>query len=56
MPSIVFSRTRSAIFSISLALFTWYGISVTTIDVRSPFFVVSSRVFARMRIEPRPVV
>ena len=32
MPSIVFSRTSSAIFSISRALLTWYGISVTTID------------------------
>ena len=55
MPSIVFSRTRSAIFSISLALFTWYGISVTTIDVLSPFFEVSSSVLARRTIEPRPV-
>ena len=38
MPSIVFSRTRSAIFSIRRFLLTWYGISVTTIDGLSPFF------------------
>ena len=35
MPSIRFSRTSSAIFSISVALFTWYGISVTMIASRS---------------------
>ncbi len=31
MPSSFLSRTSSAIFSISFALLTWYGISVTTI-------------------------
>ena len=55
MPSIVFSRTSSAIFSMSRALFTWYGISVTTIDVRSPFFAVSISVLARTITDPRPV-
>ena len=35
MPSIRFSRTSSAIFSIIVALFTWYGISVTMIASRS---------------------
>ena len=31
IPTIFLSLTKSAIFSISLALLTWYGISVTTI-------------------------
>ena len=47
MPSIVLSRTRSAIFSISRALLTWYGISDTTIEVLSPFFDCSSSCRAR---------
>jgi len=34
MPSILPSRTKSAIFSSSRALFTWYGSSVTMIDWR----------------------
>ena len=55
MPSIVFSRTRSAMRSISLALLTWYGISEMTIDERSPFFETSISVFARMMTVPRPV-
>ena len=37
MPSIFLSLTSSAIFSINLALLTWYGSSETTIDSRSPF-------------------
>ena len=36
MPSITLSRASSAIFLSSRALLTWYGISVTTIAVRSP--------------------
>jgi len=55
MPSSVFSRTSSAIFSISRALFTWYGISSMMIEVRSPFFEVSRLVLARIVIDPRPV-
>ena len=40
MPSILFSLTRPAICSMSRALLTWNGSSVTTIDSRSPFFVL----------------
>ena len=36
MPSICLSRTSSAMRSIRRALLTWYGISVMTIDSRSP--------------------
>src|SRR5579885_1300506 len=35
MPSIFFSLTREAMCSMSFDLFTWYGISVTTICSRS---------------------
>ncbi len=35
MPSTRFSRTRSAIFSISVFLLTWYGMAVTTSASRS---------------------
>ncbi len=56
MPSIVFSRTSSAMFSSSRFLLTWYGISVTTIEILSPFFDSSVVAFARSVIEPRPVV
>ena len=54
IPSILFSRANSAIFSIILALFTWYGISVTTIRWRPP---PRSSIDARARIwiDPRPV-
>ncbi len=41
IPSIRFSLTSSAICSMSRALFTWNGISETTIASRSPFFVLS---------------
>ena len=36
MPTIFRSFTRSAIFSTSVALFTWYGSSVTMICSRLP--------------------
>ncbi len=55
MPSIFFSRTSSAICSISRALFTWYGISVTMMLSRSVFFATSISVRARIVICPRPV-
>ena len=48
------SRASSAIFSIRRALFTWYGISLITIDSRSPLRV-SISALARITIEPRPV-
>ncbi len=56
MPSTTLSRTRSAIRSISFALFTWYGISETMMAIFSPFRLVSTAVRARMTIDPRPVV
>ena len=54
IPSIFLSRTNSAIFSISFALFTMYGSSVTTIRFL-PFGIASMSVTARTRILPRPV-
>ena len=54
IPSIRLSRTISAIFSISLALFTMYGSSVTTI-LFFPFAIGSIFVTARTRTFPRPV-
>ena len=54
IPSILLSFTSSAIFSISLALFTWYGISVTTIRCLFSFTSCIS-VRARIIIRPRPV-
>ena len=48
------SFTSSAIFSISRALLTWYGISVTTIASR-PLSATSTSALARMRTRPRPV-
>jgi hypothetical protein len=55
IPSIFLSRTSSAMFSISRALFTWYGISVTTIwDLfDDSFSSITAR--ARTTIRPRPV-
>ena len=54
MPSIFFSFTSSAIFSMSLALFTMYGSSVTIIrDL--PFGMVSILVTALTLILARPV-
>ncbi len=55
IPSIRLSRTSSAIFSISLALLTWYGISVATIDLRPVLGCSSTVVRPRIRIAPRPV-
>ena len=54
IPSTRFSFTSSAIFSISLALFTRYGSSVTTMRLL-PFGRVSMSDTARTRILPRPV-
>ena len=54
IPSILPSRTRSAIFSIIDALFTMYGISPTTIRLR-PDRASSSSVCARTVSRPRPV-
>ena len=55
MPSMRFSRTSSAIFSISLALLTWYGISVATIELRPVLGCSSTVVRARISTLPRPV-
>ncbi len=54
MPSTCFSRCSSAIFSISGALLTMYGISVTTIRCLPPC-MCSIWALARMRSRPRPV-
>ena len=54
IPSTTLPRTSSAIFSISLALLSWYGISVTTIALLSLLSAVSICVRARSVIEPRP--
>ena len=54
MPSIFFSRTSSAMRSIIVALFTWYGISVMMIASRS-LRIVSISTLPRITIEPRPV-
>ena len=53
MPSSLFSLTRSAIFSSRVALFTWYGSSVTMIAVRSRR-VSSNATCARTTTRPRP--
>ena len=53
MPSIFLSLTRSAIFSSSEALFTWYGSSVTMIAIRSPR-TSSNATWARITTRPRP--
>ncbi len=59
MPSIFLSRTAWAIFSISVDLLTWYGISVTTSACRSMpsprRLMVSSCIRARITTRPRPV-
>jgi hypothetical protein len=54
MPSTFFSPTSSAIRSMSLALFTWYGSSVTTICSKS-FLRSSTSATARTLMMPRPV-
>ena len=53
IPVIFLSFTKSAIFSISLALLTWYGISVTTILFLP--FSSSISAFALTTIFPFPV-
>ena len=53
IPSMRLSFTRSAIFSSRVALFTWYGSSVTMIAVRSPR-TSSNATWARMTTRPRP--
>ena len=55
MPSILFSFTRFAIFSINLALFTWYGSDVTIIFCL-PLLVSSISASALTVIFPLPVV
>ena len=55
MPSMVPARTRPAIFSISAALFTWYGSSLTMIWAR-PCSTSSISLRARTMTRPRPVV
>ena len=55
IPSIFFSFESSEIFSIRLALFTWYGSSVMMIASRPPR-PFSACAFARSVMVPRPVV
>ena len=55
IPSTFLSRCSSEIFSISFALFTIYGSSVTTI-LFLPLSIGSIFVTARTRILPRPVL
>ncbi len=55
MPSSRFSFTRCAMSSMSRALLTWNGISVTTIDSRSPFLFFSISALPRTWRMPRPV-
>ena len=52
----IFSFTSSAIRSISLDLFTWYGISVTMIACASAGNVLHAPHLARIRKRPRPVL
>ena len=47
IPSIRFSLTSSAIFSISRALLTWYGSSLTTMRSWAPPSAVSNAARAR---------
>ena len=55
IPSSFLSRTSSAMLFTSVALFTWYGISVTTICdlLDDSFSSITAR--ARITIRPRPV-
>ncbi len=55
MPSILLSPESSAIFSMRLALFTWYGSSVMMMASRPPR-IFSAWALARSVIVPRPVV
>ena len=55
MPSIFLSRMSSPIFSMRLALLTWYGSSVTMMASRPPRSF-SACAFARSVRIPRPVV
>ena len=52
-PSSFLSLTRSAIFSSSADLFTWYGSSLTMIAIRSPL-TSSNATWARITTRPRP--
>ena len=54
IPSMRFSRTSSAIFSIIVALFTWYGIS-WMISASRPERTSSVVTRPRISTEPRPV-
>ena len=54
MPSSFRSLTSSAMRSISRDLFTWKGISRTTIDERPDFSSVSTTARARIVSTPRP--
>ncbi len=51
---IFFAPTRSAIFSMSVDLLTWYGSSVTTTAMR-PARISSNATWPRMITRPRPV-
>ena len=51
---IFFAPTRSAIFSMSVDLLTWYGSSVITTAMR-PARISSKATWARMITRPRPV-
>ena len=55
MPSILFSRTKAAIFSINFALFTWYGNEFTIILCLLPL-ISSISASALNVIFPLPVV
>ena len=55
MPSNFFSLTNSAIRSMTLALLTWYGISVKTIVWRSFLSLVSTWYLPRICTRPLPV-
>ena len=53
IPSSFFSSTKSAVFLIISALFTWYGISVTIMQSRP--LTSSMCALARSTMRPRPV-
>ncbi len=55
MPSILFSFMSSEIFSMRVALFTWYGSSLMMMASRPPR-IFSACAFARSVMLPRPVV
>ena len=55
MPATFLSAESSEIFSMRLALFTWYGSSLMMIASRPPR-IASTCAFARSVTVPRPVV